>query len=603
MASGQTAQQVLTLTNTSTGVNAGTVTVHRLTSQFPFVSASTCGAALVPGQSCTVTVTYTPLNQVASGAPTPPSNTDAGTLVIESDATSSPDTVNLTGSSSPASVTSPSNTAPVTSFALSQNSLTFPATAVGYTSAAQSVTLSNTGTAVLHILGVTASTDFAVANTCATLLPGATCTLTATFAPQLSTQSSATRIGTIAIASDASNSLEFLSFAGSANPSTLSFQPAALNFGVQVVGTTATLPVQITNTGSSAAAFTGITASGDYAATGNCAGGSLAPNASCTVQVAFTPTAAGARPGSLTVASSASGVPLTVALSGTGAQSYFHLSTANLSFGSVAVGATSSLSLTLSNSGSGVITGLALAATGDYTLSSPCGVTSLAGGASCSVTVTFAPTAIGTRSGTLSVASSDPGSPATVLLSGSGTTATAPSTGTFTLTVDGASAASQTVSQSHPASYMVAVTPQNGFTGTVVLNCTGISAAPAATCSMSPSSVTLNGASQSVTVTINTVTSASAHLPPSTDAANGIALCLIGPAGFLFWRFRRTLRRSPLPFLAALLGTAMMFFTSGCGSSGNPNLLIAPSGTYQYTVTATGNSAPPQTVTLNLVIQ
>jgi len=67
-----------------------------------------------------------------------------GELVIESDAGSSPDLIDLTGISSPVYVTSPTNAAPLATLMPSQSSLTFANTMVGNVSASQTVTLDNT---------------------------------------------------------------------------------------------------------------------------------------------------------------------------------------------------------------------------------------------------------------------------------------------------------------------------------------------------------------------------------------------------------------------------------------------------------------------------
>ena len=73
----------------------------------------------------------------------------------------------------------------------------------------------------------------------------------------------------------------------------------------------------VTNPGSTAASMSSIGVTGPFGESNNC-GTSLAAGASCTVSVTFAPTAAGAATGTLSVASSAPGSPLTVALSGTG---------------------------------------------------------------------------------------------------------------------------------------------------------------------------------------------------------------------------------------------------------------------------------------------
>lgn len=69
---------------------------------------------------------------------------------------------------------------------LSARSLTFAEQAVGTTSTAQNVTLTNTGAGVLTLGQISASTQFVETNTCpATLAAGANCTISVSFAPTL----------------------------------------------------------------------------------------------------------------------------------------------------------------------------------------------------------------------------------------------------------------------------------------------------------------------------------------------------------------------------------------------------------------------------------
>ncbi|WP_249227779.1 discoidin domain-containing protein [Kutzneria sp. CA-103260] len=104
---------------------------------------------------------------------------------------------------------------------------------------------------------------------------------------------------------------------GSGNTgTTLSVAPASLTFASQAVNTTSNAQsVTVSNTGSAAAAISGITTSGDFAQSNTC-GSSVAAGGSCTVSVTFTPTASGTRAGTLTISSN---TPTTVALTGTGA--------------------------------------------------------------------------------------------------------------------------------------------------------------------------------------------------------------------------------------------------------------------------------------------
>ncbi len=94
--------------------------------------------------------------------------------------------------------------------------------------------------------------------------------------------------------------------------------PSGLTFPTQNTSTSSpTQFVYMTNIGADANAITSITTSGDFGQVNNC-GTSLAAGATCTIAVNFTPTATGARTGSLSVVDTAAGSPHTVALTGTG---------------------------------------------------------------------------------------------------------------------------------------------------------------------------------------------------------------------------------------------------------------------------------------------
>ncbi len=235
VASGQSATQTLTLTNSGTNP----LTIRRLTSEWPFlITQTTCGATLTPNQNCTVTLAYTPINQIATGAPTPPASNDTGALVIESDALTSPDIINLTGTAGPISVSTPTNTAPLVSYTASANSLTFPSTQVGNAAQPQTIILANTGTIPIHITALQTTPDFTTQTNCDTILPSASCLLIVTFTPQPtnSTAPTDTRISALEITSDASTALDFISLLGTATPSPLTISPIALNFGSVQLG-------------------------------------------------------------------------------------------------------------------------------------------------------------------------------------------------------------------------------------------------------------------------------------------------------------------------------------------------------------------------------
>jgi hypothetical protein len=195
--------------------------------------------------------------------------------------------------------------------------------------------------------------------------------------------------------------------------------PSALNFGSVATGaTSAPQTVTVSNPTGSAAAVSSITTSGDFAQTNNC-GTSIAANGSCTVNVTFSPTATGARSGTLTI--NAGGVTNTVSLSGTGTAPgpVLNANPGGLSFAATVVGSmTAAQTVTVTNSGTSTATVSGVTVSGDYSQTNNC--TTIAVNASCAVNVTFKPTAGGSRTGTLTVNSNANNSPTTVGLSGSG---------------------------------------------------------------------------------------------------------------------------------------------------------------------------------------
>ena len=590
---GQTASQVFTLANNNpTGSPA--ITVRRVTSGPPFLSSTTCGSPLVVGQTCTVAVAYAPFNQVPAGTASP----DAGSLLIESDAASAPDMINLSGLAGASSIFNFTAAAPLATYTSSQGSLSFPVTPVGSVSPPQSITLTNTGNVTIHIAAVTATPDFAVQSSCSTLILGASCTIVVSAMPQ----SPGVHVASLEIASDAATSLEFVSLIATAASPPLSLSPALLDFGSVLIGRSLTLPIQVTNTTSTPVYFTAISTTGDYAATNTCpaSGSSLAANASCTISITFTPSVIGVRSGALSLTSSASTLPLTSALTGVGTQSELVVGAASLAFANTLLGASTSASLTLLNAGSTPISTMSISSTGDFTVSLPCPQTALASGSSCTVGVTFTPTALGSRTGLLRILSSDPASPQSIPLSGIGT-----SGGSFAITVNGGPVGSDTVVSGMPATYPLTVTPGGGFAGSVALTCAPTIAAQYASCSILPSTLSFAGGAQTSVVTVNTITSATAiaRLDKLAKTLQTASACLLFPGLFTIWKGRRQLRRRRM-LLLALLFTACSIFTLGCASGGQFNMLCTPPGTYQFQVTASSMSGAPQSqsVTLNLVV-
>jgi len=249
---------------------------------------------------------------------------------------------------------------------------------------------------------------------------------------------------------------------------------------------------------------------------------------------------------------------------------------------------------------------------GDYTETNNC-TPSLGPGASCQINVTFTPGHIGSSSATLEVTDSDPSSPQTAALSGTGDD--------FELTVPNITDSTVNVIPGNSATYMISVTPDSVFSGTINLQCPAILSAKTTTigCTIQPSSVTVTPSTpQQFTVTL------------TTGGPNATQIFLfgrrIGPSGrvrllllcmfvvmlvlFYFRAARRAAEAQPLATnkkgrhrLAALcLALLAATAAAGChnyGSSINPN--ETPVGSYAVVITGTAQNAGRSiTLTLNV---
>lgn len=293
-----------------------------------------------------------------------------------------------------ASFSFPACTASLNPVTFSPTSLSFPTTNVGSTSQL-TATLTNGQAVPLNISSIGITGDFSQTNTCGSqVAANGSCTFTVTFAPTLS----GARTGQIQVTDDATGSPQTLSLSGTGAGASLTFSTTLLSFGNQVVATTsANKSVTVTNTGTSSVTVTSVSSTGNFAQTNTCAGVLLAPAATCTITVNFTPTAALTYGGEITMASTASGSPQVLNLSGVGIGSFtiapVSISFANTNVGSVSAASTVtvtnnlSTSVAVSFSGSSVFT----VASGGAT---PCGAT-LAGKAKCTLSATFAPVANG----------------------------------------------------------------------------------------------------------------------------------------------------------------------------------------------------------------
>ena len=294
-----TASTGKTVTLKNTGSASLTITAIAITgtNAADFAQTHTCGSSLAAGASCTISVTFKP---TASGS-------RSAALSVTDNATGSPQHVPLSGTG--------------TAARLAPTSLSFGTVAIGVSSTAKTVTLTNVGTTSLTItaIGITGTNaaDFAQTHTCgSSLAAGASCTISVTFKPA----ASGTRSAALNVTDNAAGSPQQVPLSGTGTTAKLS--PTSLSFGSVTVGTTtAAKTVTLANVGTATLTITGIaitgTNAGDFAQTHTC-GSSLAAGASCTINVTFKPTASGSRSAALSVTDNAAGSPQHVTLSGTG---------------------------------------------------------------------------------------------------------------------------------------------------------------------------------------------------------------------------------------------------------------------------------------------
>lgn len=124
------------------------------------------------------------------------------------------------------------------------------------------------------------------------------------------------------------------------------------DFGTVGVGITSSAQsLTLTNSGNAPLNVNSVTTTGDFAATSNCTA-SMAPSGSCTIQVTFSPTAAGARTGLLRIVNDATSGEVIIPLSGTGATAILTITPAagSSTTATVAAGQTATYNLSIAAS-------------------------------------------------------------------------------------------------------------------------------------------------------------------------------------------------------------------------------------------------------------
>jgi len=292
--------QTVTLSNPSgLTLNISSIAVTG-TDPNDFSQTNTCGSSVAPQRSCTITVTFKP-TQVGPRT---------ASVTITDNAADSPQQIALSGTGV---VSGPNGT-------FSPTSLTFATQLVGTTSPAQSITLTDYGTAALSISSITIkgadAGDFAQTSNCgSSVAPEASCTINVTFRP---TQRGS-RTAALSVADNAPGSPQTASLSGTGT--VVKFNPTSLGFGAVQVGQTSHEATTLTNVGSTTLSINSITITGtdsnEFSQTNNC-GSSAGAGKSCTITVGFRPTERGFDSASVSVSDNGGGSPQQVPLSGSG---------------------------------------------------------------------------------------------------------------------------------------------------------------------------------------------------------------------------------------------------------------------------------------------
>ncbi|MGW7385845.1 choice-of-anchor D domain-containing protein [Streptomyces sp. NPDC054794] len=203
--------------------------------------------------------------------------------------------------------------------------------------------------------------------------------------------------------------------------------PAALAFGTVATGTSKTLGVSFTNTGTEAETISATSPpSAPFSVTGLPAAGTVVqPQQSVTVQVKYTPTAAGDNAGTLSV--TGQNGTATVNLTGTAVvgQARLTVTPTSTDFGQVPVGQSVTRTFDISNTGNIPLTiTKAAPPTAPFQVSNPLSEGQVIGPEDVvHQAVTFSPTSAGAATGTYLLTSDDGRGPQNETLTGTGTTA------------------------------------------------------------------------------------------------------------------------------------------------------------------------------------
>ena len=468
---------------------------------------------LPAGGSCVISMAFRPL---ASGA-------RASTMSVLDNAPSHVQRVSLTGQG----VVGP--------LLFSPTLLTFENVAVGATSTPQNVTLTNEQSTAIAISGLNVSSQFTQTNDCpASLVPGASCSLSVAFAPTAAGYP--TGAVTVSFTAGAASALQ-LYLNGATTLSYVKITPSVYDFGkVQLNTSSPAQSFTVTNSYSQPVTIASIaTTLPDYAVSSSTCPASpatLAANATCDVMVTFKPSQVGSRSDTLTVTHNAPGSRAVASLTGTGVSSTplgngLSFSPTSLAWAKVPVGQTSgSKIITATNTDPGPITISSLSTGNEFSVTAttcPTTPATLAAGASCTISVNFHPLAQGPRSDNLTVLNDGPQGRQQVPLSGVGSMGPvlfSPTSLLFPDTAPGSVSAAQTATLTNTQATPLTLAGFRGYGMFQQTNNCPATLAPQATCTLSVTFAPLSNGAKSGGILV-TFGNSSAVLYASGNATGG----------------------------------------------------------------------------------
>jgi sugar lactone lactonase YvrE len=293
-------------------------------------------------------------------------------------------------------------------------------------SAAQTVTVTNTGTGLL-VLGAVAldanDSDYFLdpshdACSHARLEPGVSCSFTVAFYPR----GPGVRQGSAAIPDDAGNAPQSVGLIGTATAPVPSFSSPSLNLRQTLTGISDPQSLTLHNGGDGALVVTNISVDGsDFVQSNDCPS-SLAPGSNCVITVRLKQIPSGARAGSLAIADNATGSPQRIPLTGAVIAPTVSLTPSGLGF-TANVGQTAhQQAVQLTNSGEGSLTISAIKVIGspDFAQTNNC-PTVVTPHATCTIAISFTPSGTGQQGATIRLGDDASDSPQQLALVGFGT--------------------------------------------------------------------------------------------------------------------------------------------------------------------------------------